>query len=57
MCNNFRNWLATALRDGKDLIDETIYAVSNFTLMWRMFEGTECETQARIGHLEQFAQR
>lgn len=53
------DWIAENIRGGKELSDDTLYLVADFTLMWALFEGTEAhgESLVVIDELAQIAAR
>src|SRR6185312_6487657 len=47
-----KHWIDTNCRGGHALRRESVDAVSNFSLMWNIFEGTVCSNQAQISVFE-----
>jgi hypothetical protein len=50
-----KGWIITNCADGQALTPETLLAVSNFTLMWNLFENTVCDNKANIRTFEKIA--
>ncbi|MEW4567006.1 hypothetical protein AB1L88_03980 [Tautonia sp. JC769] len=50
-------WIEVNMQGGQDLTPEAIEAVTNFTLMWNLFEGLVCDNRANVGTFEAFAGR
>ena len=52
-----KHWIDTNSRGGQALARESVDAVSNFTLMWNIFEGAVCGTNAKIPVFEKCANK
>lgn len=52
-----RSWIATNCIGAHDLYPGTFDVVSNFTVMWNLFEGSMCNTNANIQAFEEIAEK
>jgi hypothetical protein len=50
-----KDWIDTNCRGGHALRPESVAVISSFTLMWNIFEGAVCRTDANIRLLEEHA--
>ncbi len=52
-------WITTHVRGGKDIAEETLSLVADFTLIWALFEGTEAhgEDVVVVDELQSIAER
>ena len=51
------DWISKFLREGMCINKETIVTLSDFTLIWGIFEGAECEGNANKAAFESFSKR
>lgn len=50
-----KGWIVGNCSDAHTLTPETLQVVSNFTLMWNLFENTVCDNDAKIAVFERIA--
>ena len=55
MASPVREWILENFKESVRLEQKTIDVVADFVLIWNLFEGVECSTQAGIRQFEQFA--
>ena len=53
---NAESWIAQHCLGGEVLDAQTVRVISNFTLMWNLFEATICDTNANVKCFEQVAE-
>ena len=53
---NAKSWITTNCALAQNLTSEALEVVSNFTLMWNLFENMVCDNDAKIGTLDRIAE-
>jgi hypothetical protein len=48
-------WIIANCADAQALAPDTLRVVSNFTLMWNLFENTTCNNDAKVGTFDEIA--
>ena len=51
-----KTWIIDNCADAQALAPQTLQVVSNFTLMWNLFENTVCNNAAKIGTFDTIAE-
>jgi hypothetical protein len=49
-------WIAKNCIGASQLLPDTVDVISNFTLMWNLFEGTACDNNAKIPRFDKLAE-